>query len=391
MFQFVKQRIKGVQNISQITKAMELVAATKMRRSQEITLRSRPYAYTALNLLRTLAQYADSHGPDPVGQQTVYGAGADKHGRRSLFSHGPVKNTAVVLVTSDKGLAGAFNSNVIKKFEEFAENPPSDEGRQGVVMSGTAPPHAPPQLRRGKPTTPHPSSTEEGKVFIAVGKKALSYLERKKYRVLQSFTHAGDFTTPEEVRPIAELLEKLYTSGEIDRAIAFSTHFRTALAQETLVREIVPLRAESLTHAINEIVPERGKYSELRRITPPSDEGRQGGVMSGTAPPHAPPQLRRGKPTTPHPSSTKEGNYLIEPSPEEVLRSVASHLLHMELYHLFMEANASEHAARRLAMKNASENAGELVETLTLTYNKLRQAAITKEITEITAGAEALK
>jgi F-type H+-transporting ATPase subunit gamma len=309
MFQFVKQRIKGAQNISQITKAMELVAATKMRRSQEIALRSRPYAYATLDLLRTLSALEKGDHTPP------------------LLATRPVEHTAVILITSDKGLAGSFNSNVIKKFEQFLNGL---QGRRNSLA------------------------------FIAVGKKALAYLERQKYNVLQSFTRAGDFTTPEQVRPVAELLEKLYTEKTIDRAVAFSTHFRTALLQQTLSREILPMSAESLTHAINEIVPEHGRFAELR-------------------------SERQAL------SAKRHTNTLIEPSPTEVLTSIASHLLHMELYHLFMEANASEHAARRLAMKNASENAGELVETLTLTYNKLRQAAITKEITEITAGAEALR
>ncbi|MBI2623576.1 MAG: ATP synthase F1 subunit gamma [Candidatus Liptonbacteria bacterium] len=321
MFQFVKQRIKGVQNISQITKAMELVAATKMRKSQEIALHSRPYAYGALDLLRTLAALEKSDQTPP------------------LLAARPVVHTLILLITSDKGLAGSFNSNVIKKFEQHLN---------GLPGSPTSP---------GSRTSPDWASRF---VFIAVGKKAQSYLEKQGYTLLQSFTRTGDFTAPEEVRPVAALLEALYAEKKIDRAVAFSTHFRTALAQETLARELLPISAASLTRTINEIVPEHGRFAELRSER------------------HALSAKRHASP-------------LIEPSPAEVLNAIASHLLHMELYHLFMEANASEHAARRMAMKNASENAGELVETLTLTYNKLRQAAITKEITEITAGAEALR
>ncbi|MCR4328703.1 MAG: ATP synthase F1 subunit gamma [Patescibacteria group bacterium] len=310
MFQLIKQRMKGAQNISQITKAMELVAATKMRRSQEIAIHSRPYAYTALDILRTVAALEKEEYTPP------------------LFTERAVTRTAIVLITSDKGLAGSFNSNVIKKFEQFV--------REEKI------------------------SSKENYVCIAVGKKAHAYLEKQGYTILQSFVRAGDFTTPEETRPIAELLGKLYSEKTADRVLVFSTHFRTALAQETIAREILPMRAEMLTRTINNIVPEKGKYSELRS---------------------------KGQETE---SKRKSRNLLIEPAPAEVLESISAHLLHMELYHLFMEANASEHAARRMAMKNASENAGELVQTLTITYNKLRQAAITKEITEITAGAEAL-
>ncbi len=313
MFQFLKQRMKGVQNISQITKAMELVAATKMRRSQEIALRSRPYSYVTLDLLRTLATLETTDDTPP------------------LLRKREIQRTAIVLVTSDKGLAGAFNSSVLRRCDAFLN------------------------------TTGKSNRTNGTYSFIAVGKKANAHLEKQKVPILQAFTRAGDFTTPEQVKPISDILETEYTQGHIDRTIAFSTHFRTALTQEVFEREILPIRAASITKLINEIVPERGRFSELR------NEARTEGTI--TTPAHT----------------------LLEPSAKEVLSTLASHLLHMEMYQLFMEANASEHAARRMAMKNASENAAELVQTLTITYNKLRQAAITKEITEITAGAEALR
>lgn len=348
MFQLIKQRMKGAQNISQITKAMELVAATKMRRSQEIALRSRPYAYGALDLLRTLAALEkDDHTPPLLATRSF-----EASTELSRMSKLRTSRTAIVLITSDKGLAGAFNSNVIKKFEQFMKQEGILNGPQGSPTS------------RGSRTSQNWAASSNH-VFIAVGKKAQAHLEKQGYTVLRAFIRAGDFTSPEEVRPVAEILEKLYAEKKIDRAIAFSTHFRTALAQETLSRELLPISVAALTRTINEIVPEKGKFSELRHSERPGFSETQ--------------RMERPK------------NLLIEPSPAQVLDSIASHLLHMELYHLFMEANASEHAARRMAMKNASENAGELVQTLTLTYNKLRQAAITKEITEITAGAEALR
>jgi len=303
--------MKGAQNISQITKAMELVAATKMRRSQEIALRSRPYAYAALDLLRTLATLEETDKTPPLLQKRL-----------------PAR-TAVVLVTSDKGLAGSFNSSVLRRFDQFAK-------KEGVTPQN------------------------QNYLFVAVGKKAHAHLEKQGFAVLESFVRAGDYTTPDQVSPIASVLERQYVAGAIDRAIVFSTHFRTALTQEVIEREILPIEPAALTDLINEIVPETGRFSELRI---------ENSELSKEAP----------------------KSFLIEPTPERVLGAIASHLLHMQVYHLFMEANASEHAARRMAMKNASENATELVQTLTITYNKLRQAAITKEITEIVAGAEALK
>jgi F-type H+-transporting ATPase subunit gamma len=154
--QNLKRRIKSVTNIGTITKAMELVAATKMRRSQELALTSRPYAYTALELLGILAGLQDVTLP-------------------KLLRLREIKRKAFVLVTSDKGLAGSFNSSVIKKFESFIKENSID------VLSREY-------------------------SFIAIGQKAKSFLERKKANVVASFHHVGDFTKPEETDPVAEFL-----------------------------------------------------------------------------------------------------------------------------------------------------------------------------------------
>ncbi|MDZ7343979.1 MAG: ATP synthase F1 subunit gamma [candidate division KSB1 bacterium] len=310
--QNIKRRLRGVKNISQITKAMELVAATKMRRSQEIALASRPYALTALDLLGNLSRL-ESEKALP-----------------ELLTKRQVKKTAVVLVTSDKGLAGAFNANVLRQFEKF--------------------------LRQEKIKGDDPANS-----FIAVGQKAAGYLERRAFNLERKFVRVGDYTTLEEVKPIADFLTAGYLSGKWDRVIVFSTHFRTALRQEVLLRQVLPVELENLRRTAQEIIPEHGRFSELvreRRIS--------------------------------YFNERPAAEYLFEPSPPEVLAVLAEYLVIMQVYHLILEANASEHAARRIAMKNASDNAAELAGKLTLEYNKSRQAAITKEIVEVVAGAEAL-
>ena len=232
----------------------------------------------------------------------------------------------IVLVTSDKGLAGAFNSNVIRHFEKFLKT-------------------------SGK------NISKENDHFIAVGQKAAQYLE-KNMKVCEKFVRVGDYTTVEEVRPIAELIIKSFLDGECDEVILFSTHFRSALRQEVMQRKILPVSFESITATLNELVPEHGRFAEANQ-----------------------PLATSHQPLV---------EYLIEPSAEEVLDDLARHLVLMEIYHVILEANASEHAARRLAMKSASDNARDIVQELNLAYNKSRQAAITKELTEITAGAESL-
>jgi F-type H+-transporting ATPase subunit gamma len=165
----------------------------------------------------------------------------------------------------------------------------------------------------------------------------------------------GDSTKTEEVKPISDYLVKGYMSGEFDEVILFSTSFVTALRQDPIMRLIFPITFEKIKRSIEETIPHAGRYSHYIDA-----------------------ELFAGK---------NDGGYLIEPSPKEVLEELAPKLLGIWLYHLMLEANASEHSARRVAMKNASENAEELSENLNVVYNKSRQAAITNQIIEVTSGA----
>jgi len=317
--QNIKRRLKGVQNIGQITKAMELVAATKMRRSQEFALNSRPYAFTALGFLAALSALESAELPPILQKRTP-----------------KIKKTMLVVATSDKGLAGSFNSAVFREFEKFVK-------KEGVGFGGST------------------RLTANQWLFAAVGEKSRSYLERKGAKIEKSFRSVGDYTSPEETKPLAELLIAGFLDKKWDEVIVFSTHFLTALEQKATRRRIFPIDFESLRETAAEIIPKTGRFSEFANKTP---EDASVGL-------------------------SKE--YLIEPSSESVLDLLARHLVRMQIYHLILEANASEHSARRAAMKNASDNAEELSADLTLSSNKSRQAAITQQITEIAAGVEALR
>lgn len=308
--QSIKKRVRGVTNTSKITKAMEMVSAQKMRRSQEIALASRPYALRGLELLAELSRRVEK--------------------RPDLMTMRETKRTLILLVAADKGLAGSFNSQVFRRVEE---------------MFGRALASLEPGL--GSP------------VFAAVGRKAEDFLRRKGLAVHQAFVNFGDYVDLEEVDPLSDFVIRGYEREEWDRVITVSTHFRTTLRQEVLVREVLPATFESIEKTVKEIIPERGRYANM--------------PMNGYL--------------TSHPNF----DYLIEPSPLIVLDVLVRHLVTMSIYHLVLEANASEHSARMVAMKNASDNAGELIDSLTLEYNKARQAAITKELAEITGGAEALR
>jgi F-type H+-transporting ATPase subunit gamma len=310
--QNLKKRLKSVNNIGQITKAMELVSATKMRKSQEIALASRPYAFAALDFLATISTL-------------------ENHKLPVLFEvRKNIKKVLFVLVTSDKGLAGAFNSSIFRKFEAHLKEERAEWKK-------------------------------EDHIYVAVGEKSFAYLTKNGYKILKKFTNVGDYTTTEQVKPLSEFLIKGYLNKDFDRVIIISTHFRSALKQEPHVRRVLPIDFDHIAETIREIIPERGKFADLIK------EHHISFV----------PELNKIK------------EYTVEPAPEKVLEKLAEHLFFMQVYHLILEANASEHSARRMAMKTASDNAKDLGEALNLQYNKSRQSKITTEIAEISAGAEA--
>jgi F-type H+-transporting ATPase subunit gamma len=277
-----------------------------MRKSQELALTSRPYAYAALELLGILSSLKDVPAPE-------------------IFKKRTVEKTAFVLMTSDKGLAGSFNGAVIREFEKYVK-------------------------------ANHINLTDSRNVFIAIGIKAKTYLERRKANVVASFNRVGDLSNLLEAEPIADFLIDGYVRYDFDRVLAFFTTFVTALRQDPIVREFLPIGFETIKESIEETIPRAGRYADYAKSETLFDD--------------------------------KEKEYIIEPSPREVLAELAPKLLKIRLYHAILEANASEHSARRMAMKNASDNASELSDSLTMVYNKSRQAAITAQIIEITSGAQ---
>src|SRR3989338_3185459 len=329
--QNIKKRLKSVNNINQITKAMELVSATKMRKSQQVALDSRPYSFAALELLANVSVLENlDKWKIPLFEVREKNPSTGL-GLRVLF----------VLVASDKGLAGAFNSSVFKKFETHIK-----EERE--------------------------EWKKEEHLYLAIGQKAYDYLSKKFSpvvwttglggKVLKKFVQVGDYVTPEQVKPITDFITQGYLEKKWDRVIVISTHFRSALKQEPHVRRILPIDFDHVADTIKQIIPERGKFADLLKEQNISFI----------------------------PDKVKLKEYTIEPAPEKVLEKIAQHLFFMQMYHLILEANASEHSARRMAMKTASDNASDLGEKLNLQYNKSRQSKITTEIAEISAGAEAL-
>ena len=299
----IKRRIRSVKNTSQITKAMEVVSATKMRRSQELALSGRPYALAALNILKNISARIST--PPPILEKRE------------------IKKTLVLVITSDKGLAGAFNSNVLRQYERWIK-----ENKDIPFAVAT------------------------------VGKKARDYFAARKARTFKSFTGFGDYVSRGETEPMSEFLLNGYVGREWDRVAVFYTNFRTTLKQEAKMIEVLPIHTEKIEETIRGITPEYGRF------------------MATSYKPQA---------------TSYHYEYKFEPTAGEVLEKLLPILFKIQLHHIVLESNASEHSSRMVAMKNASENAKELIGELTIVYNKSRQAGITRELTEIITGREALE
>jgi F-type H+-transporting ATPase subunit gamma len=284
----IRRRIKSVKNTAQITKAMQMVAASKMRRAQQAALAGRPYAVLMNEVLGNV----------------VFHAGDFTH---PLLEAREIRKRAVILISTDKGLCGALNSNLMREASK---------------------------LDRAATT------------FVTAGRKAAQFVARTKRRLAAEFSYkdAPQFT---EARAIAKFAMDLFLNGEVDQVEILYTNYVSTLTQKPELRPFLP---------IGQIQP----------------------VSAGI---HVP----AGEPLA---AGTTE--FLFEPGAKEVLGALLPHCLNFQVYQLLLEAKASEQSARMVAMKNATDNANQLIKDLTLEYNKLRQANITKELLEITSAAMAL-
>ncbi len=279
----IKGRIKSVRKVGQITKAMERVAASKMRRAQAATLRSRTYAAAAWEVLERLYELTSPK-------------------EHALFARRGVKTRLLILFSSDRGLAGAYNSNLFKLFLEELKR---DARRPQVLV---------------------------------VGRKGAEFVNRlgKAVEVLGAYTDWTGELTVTDVQPLVQTALAGFTARTIDEVRLIYTNFVSATKQQVVNRLLLPL------------TPDHGLVGK--------------NIQEAT----------------------------FEPSPQAVLTYVVPRVLEMQVYQAVLEAAASEHSMRMVAMQNASDNAEELTGDLTLTYNRGRQGVVTQELAEITAGAEAV-
>jgi F-type H+-transporting ATPase subunit gamma len=291
--QDLRRRIRSVTNTRKITKAMELVASARLRRAQARIEAMRPYADRMLELIAGTARASSSVRGLPLLEQ-----------------RDTVEAVAIAPLTSDRGLAGAFNSQVLRRALSIERELRADGTR----------------VR-----------------WVGVGRKGVGTLRFRRFELNGEFTGFTDQPGYGDAQAIAHRLAELYTNGEVDRVVVVYNAFQSALVQKVTVRDLLPLSAELL------------ETDEQER----ADDARH-------------------------------GDFIYEPEPEQILERLLPVYLETEIYRALLESAASELGSRMTAMRNASKNAGELIDTLTLAMNRARQAEITQEILEVVAGADAL-
>lgn len=292
----IRRKIKSIKNTRQITKAMELVAASKMRRAVANTLALRPYARLAQALLANLSDKTSEN-------------------LHPLLSKREVKKILVIVIATDRGLCGGLNTQLFRKFSEYVKSEQSK--------------NSPPEIS-----------------FIAVGKKAQDFLRRTGQKVIAAYSALSNHPTLRDSYAISRMILRDYINGAYDKIMLIYTDYISVINQKPTVRRLLPLSR----YALEEMVYAPNAQTEAAAVT----------------------------------------EYKFEPSPDRVLEMLLPRLTEMQVYQAILEAAASEHSARMFAMRNASDNASEFIADLTLAYNQIRQASITAELAEISAGRAAL-
>lgn len=349
----LRRRIRSVKNTRQITKAMKMVAAAKLRRSQERAFAARPYARMIASVLASLVRRVDIYDSD---------TGDAKH---SLLVAREEKRVTLVVVTGDKGFAGPFNANVLKATHRFIEDHAHLDidleivGRKGIGV-----------LRRSYGFA---SNTEEEQ------SRQSRQARTRKARVEITGEHGGllDKLSFEKADELSKLLVDRYASEETDAVYLVFNEFQSVISQRIVVERILPILEvgkpdiAGATELDKEQIEEIAKAAQSAGVSIKAEDTRQADEEASKF-------------------GTAEVDYIYEQSPSELMGALLPRYVATQLYHAMLESVAAEHAARMTAMDAATNNASEMIDAYTLTMNRLRQAAITKEIIEIVSGAAAI-
>ncbi|WP_207426801.1 ATP synthase F1 subunit gamma [Pedobacter sp. SYSU D00535] len=285
----VRNRISSVSSTQQITKAMKMVSAAKLKRATNAIIQLRPYANKLKDILGNLSASLEASSSPFIQEREP-------------------NKILVVVVSSNRGLAGAFNANVMKATNQLISSRYAEQYQKGNVS------------------------------IVAIGKKGQDFYEKRKYNVIGNNNDLFSDLSFENVSKIAEAIMQGFLKGDFDRVEVVYNHFRNAAMQELITEQLLPVAKNDQSNS----------------------------------------------------NAASKVDYILEPSKEEIVNTLIPKTIKIQLYKAVLDSHASEHGARMTAMDKATENAGELLRSLKLSYNQARQAAITTELTEIVSGAAAL-
>lgn len=315
----IKRRIKSVGSTHKITKAMEMISAVKMRKAIEAAINTRTYATLAWDLLVKLSQ--------------------TRKKEFALLDVRRVKKLLVVMITSNRGLCGSFNANIIKKTAEQLNNP-INIGKQRVEN-----------------TFLEPVENMEVDV-IGIGKKGADFAKKMNYNLVASFSDFSDTPNLNDVMPISRMVIEAYEKKQYDKVVVAYTDFKSSINQIAKFRQVLPISEFDLEKMLRDLGDEVEADKQSKKIEN---------------------------------TEIELDNYLFEPNQNKVLEIILPRLVETQIYQAVLESSASEHSARMMAMRNASDAASDMIKELSLIFNKARQAGITQEIAEIAGGAAALE
>jgi F-type H+-transporting ATPase subunit gamma len=341
----IRRRIRSVTNTRQITRAMKMVSAARLRRAQDRALAARPYAQMLANVLKSLVSRADIF--DPQTGELLH----------PLLVRREEKNVLLLVVTGDKGLAGAFNASILKAALRFLGSKSEKNieieaiGRKGRDF-----------LRRRYPAAEPRKADANGSHGITLIGEQVGVLNKIEYTLASE---------------IAERIIERYTRAEIDSVYLVYNEFKSVIAQRLIVEQVLPVEEIGAPKVA------ASKEMELEEKQRAIEAARGTGVAIRPGDTHEMDQRAAQFASAPV-------DYIYEQPPRELFRSLLPKYVAIQIFHALLESVAAEHAARMTAMESATNNASDMIDSLTLAMNRVRQAKITKEIIEIVSGAAAL-
>jgi F-type H+-transporting ATPase subunit gamma len=341
----IRRRIRSVTNTRQITKAMKMVSAARLRRAQERALAARPYAQMLTNVLKSLVSRTEIYDPE---------TGEPRH---PLLAQRPENNILLVVLTGDKGLAGAFNTNILKAATRFLESKRGKNveieaiGRKGRDF-----------LRRRYPSAPPRAADSQEPPRITIVGEQIGVLQKVEYALASA---------------LAERVIDRYTDAEIDSVYLVYNEFKSVITQRLVVEKVLPVED------VGEVSVAQAEEMGLKEKERAIEAAKGAGVALRPADTHEVDAAAARFATAPV-------DYIYEQPAVELFRGLLPKYVGVQIFHAMLESVAAEHAARMTATDAATNNATDIIDSLTLAMNRARQAKITKEIIEIVSGAAAL-